>query len=187
MALGNNKNPDHCHGQCGQLLSCSDPKKISPMVRWKNRLKVRLSNLLWRLKTKGFWTTAIIVCRKVLNMDNPVLDKTAIKSLSPEEILNLQPGDWVEVKSEEEILGMLDKDLKYKGLRWMAGMNKHCGKQYRVLKRLETMLLESTGEYRKVKNTVLLEGAMCDGSPFNGCDRSCFFFWREAWLKRVQK
>jgi hypothetical protein len=101
--------------------------------------------------------------------------------------LNLQPGDWVEVRSEEEILAMLDKNRKYKGLGWMAGMSKHCGKRYRVFKRLETILLESTGEYRKVKNTVLLEGVICDGSPFNGCDRSCFFYWREAWLNRAEK
>jgi hypothetical protein len=36
-----------------------------------------------------------------------------------------------------------------------------------------------------MKNTVLLDGAICDG--WGGkCDRSCFFFWREAWLRRVE-
>lgn len=46
-------------------------------------------------------------------------------------------------------------------------------------------MLESTGQLRKIKNTVLLEGAICDGSQFGGCDRSCMFFWNEAWLQRI--
>lgn len=46
-------------------------------------------------------------------------------------------------------------------------------------------MLETNGELRKMKNTVLLEGAMCDGKAFSGCDRSCFHFWREVWLRRV--
>jgi hypothetical protein len=33
--------------------------------------------------------------------------------------------------------------------------------------------------------TVLLDGVMCDGTEHGGCDRSCFLFWREEWLKRV--
>jgi hypothetical protein len=44
-------------------------------------------------------------------------------------------------------------------------------------------MLEGSGELRKLQNTVLLEGVMCDG--IFGCDRSCFQFWREAWLRRV--
>jgi hypothetical protein len=65
----------------------------------------------------------------------------------------------------------------------MPNMDRFCGKRFRVLKRMERMLLESTGEIRKIKNTVLLEGAMCE--DLFGCDRSCLHFWREAWLKRV--
>jgi hypothetical protein len=45
-------------------------------------------------------------------------------------------------------------------------------------------VLEHTGEFRRMKNTVLLDGVLCDGWG-GACDRSCFFFWREAWLKRV--
>ncbi|MHC4962667.1 MAG: hypothetical protein ACYTGA_11180 [Planctomycetota bacterium] len=67
----------------------------------------------------------------------------------------------------------------------MPAQQKYCGKRLKVFKRLETMILESTREIRKAKNTVLLEGALCDGEDWYGCDRSCFFFWREAWLKRV--
>ena len=69
----------------------------------------------------------------------------------------------------------------------MGEMREFCGKRYKVYKRVERILLESNQELRKVKNTVLLEGVMCDGHVWCGCDRSCFFYWREAWLRRVKK
>jgi hypothetical protein len=97
----------------------------------------------------------------------------------------LRPGELVEVKSIDQILTTLDKRRRHDGLLWMVGMRKFCGKRYRVFKRVETIMLENNGESRKMKNTVLLEGVMCDGSEFCACDRSCFHFWREAWLRRV--
>lgn len=65
-------------------------------------------------------------------------------------------------------------------------MLKFCEKRFRVYKTLDKILLEATGELRKIKTpTVLLEGVICDGKAHGGCDRSCFCFWREAWLRRV--
>jgi hypothetical protein len=102
-----------------------------------------------------------------------------------EEVLDLQPGETIEVKSETEILATLDASGKYKGLLWMPSMSRFCGKRYQVFKRLNIILLESTLEFKKVRHTVLLEGVLCDGNGFYGCDRSCFHYWREAWLRRV--
>lgn len=101
------------------------------------------------------------------------------------EILDLEPGELVEVKPIEEILNTLDDNRSNRGLRWMTGMRKYCGKRYRVYRRVERIMLETNGEMRNMKNTVLLQGVMCDGAAFGGCDRSCFHFWREVWLKRV--
>lgn len=99
--------------------------------------------------------------------------------------INLQPGDLVEVRSAEEILATLDEKGKNKGMVLMPQMLGFAGKRFKVYKKMERILIENTGEIRKMKNTVLLEGLMCDG--YNGaCDRSCFFFWREAWLKKVE-
>jgi hypothetical protein len=109
------------------------------------------------------------------------------KLTNDSEVLGLRPGELVEVKSIDEILATLDPNRKYKGLLWMTGMRKFCGKRYRVLKRIENILLETNGDSRKMKNTVILDGVMCDGSDFGSCDRSCFHFWREAWLKRVEE
>lgn len=110
--------------------------------------------------------------------------RVGAQSQPGEEVLNLQPGELVEVKSESEIRRTLDSSDRARGLGFMAGMVQHCGKRYRVYKQVRMMLLEGSGEVRRLKNTVLLEGVICDGEHFV-CDRSCFYFWKEAWLKRV--
>ena len=102
-----------------------------------------------------------------------------------DEVLDLQPGELVEVKSEDEIRQTLDSTGRNRGLIFLVGMEEYCGRRLRVYKRVERMLLENTAyEVRRVRSTVLLEGAVCQGIGI-GCDRSCFHFWREAWLKRV--
>jgi len=84
-----------------------------------------------------------------------------------------------------EIFSTLDGNGKLKGLAFTPEMLKFCGKQFRVYKSLKNIILESTGELRKIKSpTVLLEGVFCNGEAHGNCDRSCFCFWREAWLKR---
>lgn len=100
--------------------------------------------------------------------------------------LGLRPREWVEVKSAKEIFATLDRHGKLKGLAFNREMAKFCGKRFRVYKRLEKMILESTGELRRIRTpTVMLEGVFCDGETHGKCDRSCFCFWREAWLRRV--
>ena len=100
------------------------------------------------------------------------------------ESLDLRPGEIVEVRTREEISATLDGTGRNNGLVFMPEMYKYCGKRFRVYKRVERMLIEGTGELRRMKNTVLLDGLICDG--WNGaCDRSCFYFWREAWLRRA--
>jgi hypothetical protein len=95
-------------------------------------------------------------------------------------------GDLVEVRSAKEIFATLDGQDKLRGLRFTPEMEKFCGKRFRVYKRLDKIILEATGELRSMKTpTVLLDGVFCDGKAHGGCDRSCFCFWREAWLKKV--
>jgi len=102
----------------------------------------------------------------------------------PADTLDLAPGELVEVRSAAEIEATLDEEGKLRGLAFQPGMIKFCGQQFRVFKRLETLYDENSDRVRKVKRTVLLEGVYCDGLLMR-CDRSCFYFWREAWLRRV--
>lgn len=101
------------------------------------------------------------------------------------EVLDLQPGEWVEIKSEDEIRRTLDATGKNRGLGFMPEMWPYCGQRGRVLKRVEKICLEEASRtVRAMKNTVILEGLFCQGNGI-GCDRACFYFWRECWLKRV--
>jgi len=105
---------------------------------------------------------------------------------SDAEASKLQPGEWVEIKSAKEVFATLDRHSKLRGLPFTPEMMKFCGNRMRVYKRIEKIILESTGELRKIMTpTVLLEGVLCDGKAHGGCDRSCYCFWREAWLRRM--
>jgi hypothetical protein len=144
---------------------------------------------LWTLKQEGPVRTAKGVLRRAAGAvrrrvwATQPADPPVKKASTCQEILDLRPGEIVEVKSEEAIRATLDARGRCRGLYWMPNMSRFCGGRYRVYKRVERLMLEGSGELRKLQNTVLLEGVMCDG--IFGCDRSCFQFWREAWLRRV--
>ena len=112
-------------------------------------------------------------------------EKSAIASaVSYVEVLNLQPGEWVEVKSEADIRLTLDGAGRNRGLTFTPDMREYCGRRLRVFKRVRQICMETRpNEMRRLENTVILEGAICNGGS-RGCDRACFFFWREAWLRR---
>jgi hypothetical protein len=98
--------------------------------------------------------------------------------------LNLHAGEIVEVRTEKEILETLNQDGTLEGMPFMPEMHIYCGKKFRVYKRTNTVCVE--GAYlRRMKNAVILEDVLCDGSAHDGCKRLCFIFWKEAWLTRV--
>ncbi len=105
---------------------------------------------------------------------------------TPAVALNLLPGELVKVKSREEILATLDSKGRNRGLLFSPEMLRYCGKRYRVLRRLDKMINEQTGEMRQIANTILLERVTCDGKAHGGCQRTCYCLWREIWLKRVE-
>ncbi len=45
---------------------------------------------------------------------------------------NLRAGDWVEVKSADEILATLDAQGCYEALPFMPEMLQYCGRRFRV-------------------------------------------------------
>jgi hypothetical protein len=107
-----------------------------------------------------------------------------VRPLGPDEVLRLDPGDLVEVKSLEEIRATLDERGKNRGLLFTDDMKGYVGRQFRVFKRVESIFLEESKQRRTLKNTVLLEAVYCPGITFR-CDRSCFLFWKEVWLRRA--
>lgn len=101
--------------------------------------------------------------------------------------LNLQPGEVVEVKQPWEILETLDSSGSTGGLSFMPEMMECCGGRYRVLKRVDKIIYEADGRMIMLKDTVVLDGAECDGKAHKGCQRNCYFIWKEDWLRRIEE
>lgn len=102
--------------------------------------------------------------------------------------LNLRPGDWVEVRSEQEILSTLDEQGALAGLVFMPEMLALCGRRMQVFKRADkTCDTIDLGRMLRLHDTVHLRGARCDGSAHGGCQAACLQFWHEAWLRRAER
>ena len=100
--------------------------------------------------------------------------------------MGLKAGDLVRVRSREEIQATLDIWRELKGNQVLEEMWQYCGTTQRVLKPVKRFLDEREYQFLRTSGIVLLEGTMCQGGPILGrCDRACFFFWREEWLKKV--
>ena len=97
----------------------------------------------------------------------------------------LAAGDWVEVRSKEEILRSLDGGT-LDGLPFMPQMFDYCGQRFRVFRRAHKTCdtVNKTGG-RRMEATVHLEGIRCDGEAYGGCGAACLIFWKEAWLKPI--
>lgn len=99
----------------------------------------------------------------------------------------LRAGDWVEVKSRDEILASLDKDGNLDGMPFMPEMLKYCGHRFRVYKRAHKTCDYSQGMVsRRVPSAVHLEGLRCTGDAHGECQAECLIFWKEAWLRPVE-
>jgi len=100
--------------------------------------------------------------------------------------LNLRAGEWVEVRSVEEILGTLDDRQCIDGLPFMPEMLQYCGRRFRVYKSAhKTCDTIDSFAIRRMDDAVHLEGLRCDGASHGGCQAGCLLFWKDAWLRRV--
>jgi hypothetical protein len=109
-----------------------------------------------------------------------------LRGKTPKELLDLQPGELVEVKSKEEILQTLDKSGHNRGLRFDVEMLKYCGTRARVLSRVGQIVDEKTGRMiRFPGDCIILEGVICTADYHQFCPRSIYPYWREIWLRRV--
>ncbi len=100
----------------------------------------------------------------------------------------LKPGDLVRVRSRREIKRTLSMRGELGGCHFMRDMVPCCGKTFVVLKVVDHFYDEVSQRLRKTRETVLLDGATCSGKQrmYNvQCERTCFFFWRTAWLEKI--
>lgn len=97
-------------------------------------------------------------------------------------------GEIVRVRPIDQIRAMLDEKGSTDRLTFIPGMERFCGRELKVLKRVYFMFDERAWRLLRLTDTYLLEGAICDGRGHfgaEGCDRCCFYFWKSVWLEKV--
>jgi hypothetical protein len=100
--------------------------------------------------------------------------------------MNLNTGDYVRVRSYDEIKTTLNNWRQLKGCSFAPEMEQYCGTTHRVLKPVHRFVDERDFRVYKTKGIVLLDGVICKGtSSLGSCDRNCFYFWREEWLEKI--
>jgi hypothetical protein len=108
---------------------------------------------------------------------------------TPNEKLDLQPGDEVEVKSLDEIVATLDKRNRNRGMAFDKEMAPFCGERHRVFQRVDRIIDEGSGRMLEFKNDcIMLEGVVCRSRYSDrriACPRAIYSYWREGWLRRV--
>lgn len=108
---------------------------------------------------------------------------------TPDERLNLQPGERVRLKPHDEILDTINVAMKNRGLSFDPEMSVHCDKTFTVAARVERIINERTGKMMRFTNPCIrLQGAECTGiySPRRHlCPRRITSYFREVWLERL--
>lgn len=162
------------------LVSASLPHKDSGH---SNRFMPRMKRLV--VYKAPFMTPFLLPLARTIIYGKP--QKTPKKQVEFPADDDLQPGDLVRIRSDEEVRSTLNKDNIFKGLGIMPEMAKFYGKEYRVFKKIDRIMVEATGELRQIRSpTYLLDGVYCDGEFHKGCDRSCFLLWKREWLIKVK-
>jgi hypothetical protein len=112
---------------------------------------------------------------------------------TPNQSLNLRPGEVVRVKSRAQIVQTLDRRGFNRGIGICYEMMRCCGREAEVRYRVDRLINETTGVMREISDTVALsirgcgtlgEECLCYGEP-GDCPRGELMYWREIWLERV--
>jgi len=105
---------------------------------------------------------------------------------SPHQVLDLQPGDVVRVRSKHEIERTLTAGYKNRGLWFDAEMLRFGGGEYRVSARVQTLIEEKSGKLITLSSPcVILDGVTASGEYLAFCPQNESILWREIWLERV--
>ena len=96
------------------------------------------------------------------------------------------PGNWCGSGARKQIISTLDGNNSNRGLSFDPEMLWYCGRQARVLRRVERIVDERTGKLLRLKRPcIVLEGVTCRGAYHRCCPRADYPYWREIWLERV--
>jgi hypothetical protein len=162
-------------------LSPSEPMQYVRDILSRN---VTLAEFLWRAPA--------IYLEGVRNKLLRWIGKTASEreKVAKRAQLHLRPGEFVQIRPQEEIPETLDREDRNLGLHFEADMRLYCGEVHRVVGRVERVIDERDGRMRTIhRDCIVLEGVTCRGLSSRHrlfCPRSAATFWREAWLERTE-
>jgi hypothetical protein len=189
------KNSRRVDPNLGEVFRCQAteaPRATTPMPEkaiGQYVREVHVGNIsAWDLARVGSSTVVLKVARK-LGLRPYLPLKVAGKNRVDGQKLGLQPGEWVRVRSAEEIGKTLSSSATHRGLVFTHEMAAYCGQTFRVRKRVNRLIDERTGKLLEMKTECIsLEDAICTGFHSAGawfCAREHFPLWREDWLERV--
>lgn len=159
-------------------------KKVEQRLPVHRKVKIFLKK---RLGLNVVRTERKYLGRMIAWWDYIIANKRTSNELNhPAPSIGLKAGDWVWVRSEEEIRATLNHWNELYGCAFIDEMVEYCGTKQRIFKLVERFVDERDYKPKKVRGIVLLEGVFCNGTAFYGkCDRSCLYFWREEWLEKI--
>jgi hypothetical protein len=151
------------------------------------RTVVRSSPLGWRLlHFINEWMHYRLTGRHTPRLDA----KIQPGQRTPTGRLDLQPGEYVRIKSQAEIEATLDQGGKNRGLTFdPEEMAPYCGRVFRVRSVVTRIIDEPTGAMRHMKEPcITLQNVVCNAEYATcrlNCPRAIPAYWRELWLERV--
>jgi hypothetical protein len=167
-----------CHLQ--EVWDDSNDYTMSLPERGWRSFKIRVRILKLRLLFLKERIRKILIL--IIRGNNSKVDNDPLITPTP-----LQSGDRVRVRPFWEIKDTLDQKGFYKGMLFIDDMVQFCGKTYKVFKRVNKVYMHRDKKMQKCRGVVLLEGVLCHGYGAEiDCDRTCFFFWKEDWLEKIE-
>jgi hypothetical protein len=105
--------------------------------------------------------------------------------------LDLKPGEYVRIKSKEQIEPTVDESGRNRGLTFdPEEMAPYCGRVFKVRGSVTQIIDERCGKMLLMKHPcIILEGVVCNAEYARdrlNCPRSIPSYWRELWLERVE-
>jgi hypothetical protein len=108
---------------------------------------------------------------------------------TPVELLGLQTGELVRVKSVNQIAATLNVQNKNRGMLFDVEEVPHCGKSFRVRRRVTRIINERSGHMLSMQSPcIILQDVVCRAHYSQGrllCPRAITPYWRENWLERT--
>ena len=119
------------------------------------------------------------VQRRIRGARFPVLAHSQSKT-TPHAVLDIQPGELVQIKNKHEIEQTLNSQFKNRGLWFDKEMTRFCGGTYRVRARVDRQIDERTGKMTAFGTPcITLEGVTATGEYFEFAPLDERIYWRE--------